>query len=76
MPAHRRIRERRQALGLSLDGLASRLQTVLPVHHRRVFNKSVLSMIESGSRELYVDELPYFARALECGPSDLLDDLL
>jgi hypothetical protein len=75
MPTYSRIRERRHALGLSQEDLATRLRAILPIHHRRMFNKSVVSVIESGLRELYVDELPYFAKALECSPLDLLDPL-
>ena len=68
MPASDRIRERRHAIGLSLDDLVERLRHAWPS-----VNKGTLSKIENGQRKLLADELPMFAVALECEPSDLVD---
>jgi transcriptional regulator with XRE-family HTH domain len=69
MPAHEKIRRRRLELGLSLEQLSARI-----VPHLPVMTKKVLSKIENNGRRVLADEVPYFARALECRPDDLLDE--
>lgn len=68
MPTRDRIRARREALGLSLSQLETRLKPYLPN-----MDKVKLSKIENGIRQVSADELPYFAVALECSVEDLVD---
>lgn len=68
MPCHIRIRERRQAAGLSLTQLSAKLTKHLPV-----MSKKILSKIENEDRAVLADELPYFAHALGCSVEELLD---
>lgn len=62
-----RIAERREALGLTLDGLASRLTSVgCQIHPTAIWK------LENGQRKLNVDELVAFAAVFEVSPADLL----
>lgn len=70
MPAHSRVQDRRNNLGLSLDQLAERLRPFWPK-----ISAAYLSKIENGKRPLPVDKLKAFAIALECTEADLLDPL-
>lgn len=68
MPSSNRIRAVREALGLSLDDLVERMHPYWPG-----LDKSALSKIERGKRNLSVQRLKHFATALGCDPKDLLD---
>ena len=68
MPAHEKIRQRRRALGLTLQELSTLLRPYLPG-----LSKGDLSYIENGKRNVLADEIPIFARVLQCRPEDLLD---
>lgn len=61
-----RIKQRRIALGLSQTELARRAGYA---------DKSGISKIESGDRDLTPAKLERFAEALGCTPSDLLSDV-
>src|SRR6476469_5000096 len=60
----KRIRHRRKAAGLTLDGLGRRVG----------LSASALSLIETGKREAKVSALAAVADALECRLADLLSD--
>lgn len=70
MPTHVRIQEWRKKRGLSLAKLADLLHPYLPG-----LSKGDLSYIENGKRAVKADEVPIFAKVLECRPADLLDDV-
>lgn len=57
-----RIRDRRQAAGLTLTALAQRLETTAAQVQR----------LEIGDRELTLHWMQRIARALDCSPADLL----
>lgn len=62
----KRIKERRIALGLSQTELARRAGYA---------DKSGISKIESGDRDLVPAKIERFAEALGCDPQDLLSDV-
>lgn len=57
-----RLRELREALGLSSDELATRVGTT----------GSQIRRLEAGTRRLTIDWMDRIAEALECSPSDLM----
>ncbi len=63
-----RIRERRAELALSQEQLAAKLQLL-----GLELNQKVISRVETGLRVLPDYELPFFAQALDCSVSWLLD---
>ena len=60
----RRIRNRRELLGMSQAELAEKVGYT---------SRSAISRIENGERSLNVSQLPPIARALSCSVDDLLD---
>lgn len=61
-----RIKNRRIALGMSQTELAKKLG---------YSNKSMISLVESGKRDLNMSQLYTLANALDCTTSDLIDDI-
>lgn len=68
MPTHMRIKELREARGLSLRSLADLLAPYLPG-----LDSGDLSRIETGKRKVGADEVPIFAKVLGCRTEDLHD---
>lgn len=68
MPTGQRLRARREALGLTLKEVATRLRQWYPT-----WDDTLIYKMEHGKRSIKADELPYIAIALECSPLDLLD---
>jgi transcriptional regulator with XRE-family HTH domain len=68
MPTHLRIKERRLGRGLTQEQLVDRMHLYLPT-----FSVSHLSKIERGLRVVKSDEIPAFARSLDCDIEDLHD---
>lgn len=68
MPAHLRIKARREIMQLSQEQLAERLRPYWPG-----ITFHTISKIERGVRIVKADELPLLAAALECHETDLLD---
>ena len=69
MPSYERIRARREDLGLSLDDVVRLLQEYWPG-----IDKSTLSRYETGQRRITSEQLPIFAKVLQCHTADLVDD--
>lgn len=69
MPAYLRIKEQREAIGLSLRDLADLLRPYWPT-----IDAPALSRMERGKRKIDAEKIPLFARALRCKPADLYDD--
>lgn len=63
-----RIRERRTELGLNQAALGKRIRQYLPL-----ITDTHISKIERGVRRVSGEELPIFARALQCPMDDLVD---
>lgn len=63
----KRIRDRRVELGLSQEELAKKLG---------YSGKSMISLIESGKRELGITQISPLAKILECSVGDLVDDII
>jgi transcriptional regulator with XRE-family HTH domain len=68
MPSRERIRQRREAAELSLEDVAVALREYMPTYSKQTVWKT-----EVGLRKLPADELPYYAKVLNCQVSDLLD---
>jgi transcriptional regulator with XRE-family HTH domain len=71
MPSYQRIKQRREAVGLSLFELAELMRPNWPG-----ITKGTLSKIENNHRTVKADELPLFAKALDCRLEDLVDEIL
>lgn len=70
MPARDHIRKFRQQRKMSLEDLSNALAPYLPG-----LSKGDLSYIENGKRKVDADEIPVFAKVLNCRREELLDPI-